>query len=59
MHTIQNRKLLMLRPKDIKLPLLRFRKKTNSYVLYSLAESIKQTGIITPLSVRKNETGKY
>lgn len=59
MHTIQNRKLLMLRPKDITLPLLRYRKEVNGYALYSLAESIKQTGIITPLSVRKTENGKY
>lgn len=59
MHTIQNKKLLMLRPKDIKIPLLRARKNDGGYALYSLADSIKQTGIIEPLSVRKNANGKY
>ncbi len=59
MHTIQNKKLLMLRPRDIKIPLFRARKCDEGYSLYSLAESIKQSGIIEPLVIRKNENGKY
>lgn len=59
MHTIQNKKLLMLRPKEIRLPLYRVRKAEDEYALVSLAESIKKSGIIEPLAVRKNEKGKY
>ena len=59
MHTIKNKKLLMLRPREIRLPLYRVRKSEDEYALSSLAESIKKSGIIEPLAVRKNEKGKY
>ncbi len=59
MHTIKSKKLLMLRPKEIRIPLLKSRKNDGGYSLESLADSIKQSGIIEPLAVRKNQNGKY
>lgn len=59
MHTLQSKKLLMLRPKDIKLPLFRTVNCDDGYSVYSLAESIKQIGIIEPIVIRKTENGKY
>lgn len=59
MHTIISRKILMLKPKEIKVPLFRTRNVDNGYSLYSLADSIKKTGIIVPLAVRKDDNGRY
>ncbi len=59
MHNIFEKKLLMLRPQEIVLPRTRTRKSLDEYELQHLANSIRSNGIIQPLSVRKNDSGKY
>ncbi len=59
MHTISGKKLLMLKPEEIKKSALSPRKSFDEYEMKLLAESIASSGIIEPLAVRKNEDGKY
>lgn len=59
MHTIADKKLLMLKPDDIVLSPHQLRKVFDIYELERLAESISSSGIIQPLVVRKGEDGKY
>ncbi len=59
MLTAFDKKLLMLKPCDIKIPSHNIPESTDAYSLYSLAQSIKTIGLINPISVRKSENGKY
>ena len=59
MHTFADKKLLMLRPDDIITNPNQPRKNFDTYELQSLADSISANGIIQPLTVRKNDSGKY
>lgn len=59
MHTIADKKLLMLKPDDIIPSADQPRSSFDEYELNSLAESIASSGIIQPLTVRKGEGGKY
>lgn len=59
MHTIADKKLLMLKPDDIIPSTNRPRKNFDAYELQGLADSIASSGIIQPLTVRKGEDGKY
>lgn len=59
MHTISDKKLLMLKPGEIKSSAAQPRKNFDQYELKLLAESIAASGIIQPLAVRKTEDGKY
>ena len=59
MHTIADKRLLMLKPDDIIQSPHQPRKVFDSYELERLAESISSSGIIQPLTVRKGEGGKY
>lgn len=59
MHTISEKRLLMLKPNEIKLSKSQPRKNFNQYELKLLAESISASGIIQPLAIRKTEDGRY
>lgn len=59
MHTIAEKKLLMLKPDDILASSHQPRNTFDDYDLRSLADSISSSGIIQPLTVRKSEGGKY
>lgn len=59
MHTITDKKLLMLRPEEIIPAAHQPRKTFDQYDLKLLADSIASSGIIQPLIVRKNELGGY
>lgn len=59
MHTIAEKKLLMLKPDDIIPNANQPRKFFDEYELQTLADSISVSGIIQPLTVRKGESGKY
>ncbi len=59
MHTIADKKLLMLKPDDILPSTDQPRLSFDEYELASLAESIASSGIIQPLTVRRGEGGKY
>ena len=59
MHTITDKKLLMLRPCDLKVLENQPRKTFDDYELKLLADSIAANGIIQPLSVRRALDGKY
>ena len=59
MHTISNKRLLMLRPDEIENSEYSLRHEIDSYELKLLADSIYSVGIIEPLPVRKTENGKY
>lgn len=59
MHTINDKKILMLRPEELKTSGNQARKSFDPYELKLLAESIASSGIIQPLSVRKTEDGRY
>ena len=59
MHTISDKKLLMLKPEEIKTSRNQPRKVFDEYDLKQLAESIASSGIIQPLSVRKSDDGRY
>lgn len=58
MHTIHGKKLLMLKPSQIKLSAMRIRQ-TEIDDLKPLVESIARNGIIEPIAVRKAEDGSY
>ncbi len=59
MYTIYDKKLLMLRPEEIKSTHYKLRHTFDEYELKLLADSISVSGIIQPLAVRKNSDGKY
>lgn len=59
MHTISDKKLLMLKPEELKSSANQPRKSFDQYELKLLAESIASSGIIQPLAVRKTDDGKY
>lgn len=59
MHTIADKKLLMLRPDDIIPSAEQPRLSFDEYELACLAESIAANGIIQPLTVRRGDGGKY
>lgn len=59
MHTISEKKLLLLRPEDILPSPDRPRKSFSEYQLRSLAESVIANGIIEPLCVRRGGRDKY
>ena len=59
MHTISEKKLLMLRPEELKTSSNQPRKSFDQYELKLLADSIQSSGIIQPLAVRKSIDGKY
>lgn len=59
MHTIVDKKLVMLRPEEIKRSANQPRREFDSYELELLAESISASGIIQPLAVRRCDDGKY
>lgn len=59
MHTITEKKILMLRPDDIVPCPNQPRKVFDGYELQTLADSISASGIIQPLTVRKGDDGKY
>ena len=58
MHTISDKKLLMVRPEDLKYSSNRLRKNIDDYELRLLAKSISVNGIIEPLSIRRDEYGR-
>lgn len=59
MHTIHGKKLLMLKPTQIKISDTHIRGNNNISELRCLAESIRRNGIIEPIAVRKTESGLY
>ena len=59
MYTLWEKKLLMLKPDDIKPSKNQPRKSFDQYELKLLADSIQSSGIIQPLAVRKSIDGKY
>lgn len=59
MHTIADKKLLMLKPDNIVTGVHCPRKVFDEYEIKSLADSISVNGIIQPLTVRKGSDGKY
>ena len=59
MYTLWEKKLLMLKPSEIKPSKNQPRKSFDEYELKLLADSIQSSGIIQPLVVRKSIDGKY
>ncbi len=59
MHTIADRKLLMLRPDEIIPNPNRIRRSFSEHELRQLADSIATTGIVQPISIRRNYNGNY
>ena len=59
MHTINERKLLMLKPNQIRIPPNRPRHNIDPQALKSLADSISLNGVINPISVQKNRDGFF
>lgn len=59
MHTISERKLVMLKPEEIKKSAFCLRKSFDKYEMKMLAKSIASSGIIQPLVVRRDEEGRY
>lgn len=59
MHTIFEKKLLMLKPSQIKIPTDRMRKNMDTYSIKLLADSISLNGVIEPITVRKGEDGFF
>lgn len=59
MHTLTDKKILMLRPEEIRISSISQERKYNEYELKLLACSISVNGVIEPLLVRKDENGKY
>lgn len=58
-NMLSDKKLIMLRPGEIKLSPNQPRKSFDEYELKLLSDSIRSSGIIQPLSVRKNADGEY
>ncbi len=59
MHTIYGKRLLMLKPSQIRISTDKSRRFSDSKELAALADSISANGIIEPLAVRRNEDGFY
>lgn len=59
MHTIAEKKILMLRPCEIQASTYQPRKFFDEYELKLLADSIAANGVIEPLTVRKKQEGGY
>ena len=59
MHTITDKKLLMLKPRELKASANQPRQHFDEYELRQLADSIATSGIIQPLAVRKADDGGY
>ena len=59
MHTISHKKLLMLKPEELRVLKNQPRKVFDEYELSLLADSNSVNGIIQPLSVRRAVDGKY
>lgn len=59
MHTIYGKRLLMLKPSQIRIFTDKSHRFSDSEELSALAESISANGIIEPLAVRKNGDGFY
>lgn len=58
MHTIADRRLLMLRPGDIVVPAVRNNRSYDEYELKRLADCIAANGLVEPIPVRRIQ-GKY
>ena len=56
---IFEKKFLMLKPSEIKLPRFNLRTENDSYKIILLSQSISSVGIVEPLIVRKNEEGNF
>lgn len=59
MYTLSDKKLIMLKPSEIKLSANQPRKSFDEYELKQLSDSIQASGIIQPLAVRKAPNGSY
>ena len=59
MHTIPEKKLIMLRPDEICPSSNQARKSFDEYSLKTLSESIAASGVIQPVAVRKRRNGSY
>lgn len=59
MYTLSDKKLIMLKPSEIKLSANQPRKSFDEYELKQLCDSIQASGIIQPLAVRKASDGSY
>lgn len=59
MYTLSDKKLIMLRPKDIKPSSAMPRREFDEYELKLLTDSIQASGIIEPLAVRRLQGGGY
>ncbi|MCQ2478633.1 MAG: ParB/RepB/Spo0J family partition protein [Clostridia bacterium] len=59
MHTISDKKVLMLKPEQIFPSPYQPRRNFDEFELNSLAESIAENGVIQPLTVRKRGGGTY
>lgn len=59
MYTFSDKKLVMLRPSEITASPDQPRKSFDEYELKRLSDSIKMSGIIQPLIVRRNTNGGY
>ena len=59
MYTLSDKKLIMLRPKDIKPSSVMPRREFDEYELKLLTDSIQASGIIEPLAVRRLQGGGY
>lgn len=58
MHTINDKKLLMLRPEEIRIN-SNYKREYNEYELKLLSLSIATIGVIEPISVRRDCDGNY
>ena len=59
MYTLSDKKLIMIKPSEIKLSANQPRKSFDEYELKQLSDSIQASGIIQPLAVRKAPDGSY
>lgn len=59
MHTIYDKKLLMIRPEELQYSANRIRTDFNEQELKMLAQSIAVNGIIHPLAIRRDEEGRF
>ena len=59
MYTFSDKRLIMLKPSEITASPDQPRKSFDEYELKRLSDSIKMSGIIQPLTVRKNDDGEY
>ena len=59
MYTLSDKKLILLRPKDIKPSSAMPRREFDEYELKLLTDSIQASGIIEPLAVRRLQGGGY